>query len=111
MSKLRQAAEQALEYLECRSMTSNKEVAKTLREALGEPEPVAWMDSDGNFYDWKYDACSTPLYTSPPRREWQRLTDEEILEAFGIMGAVETTKERVLKDGRAIEAKLKEKNK
>ena len=50
--------------------------------------------------DW----CPLPLYTSPPKREWQGLTDEEI-DTWNIVGH-ESLREFV----RAIEAKLKEKN-
>ena len=45
----------------------------------------------------KYDA----LYTAPPQREWQGLTDEELLACYSNRGNVFY---------RAIEAKLKEKN-
>jgi hypothetical protein len=54
-----------------------------------EPEPVAWEYCGALFYDkeevfaWheRGDIGSTPpkpLYTAPPQREWQGLTDEEI---------------------------------
>jgi hypothetical protein len=81
-----------------------------------EQEPVAWLSTDciGERY-----LCFTkpkdndpvqPLYTTPPKREWVGLTDEEIQkvvskkwwdweDAFDIEGF-----------SRAIEAKLKEKN-
>jgi len=85
--------------------------------ALAQQEPVAWLSTDciGERY-----LCFTkpkdndpvqPLYTTPPKREWVGLTDEEIQkvvskkwwdweDAFDIEGF-----------SRAIEAKLKEKNK
>jgi|Laugrefa1bdmlbdn_1035148.scaffolds.fasta_scaffold08826_2 hypothetical protein len=84
--------------------------------ALAQQEPVAWLSTDciGERY-----LCFTkpkdndpvqPLYTTPPKREWVGLTDEEIQkvvskkwwdweDAFDIEGF-----------SRAIEAKLKEKN-
>ncbi len=71
-------------------------------EAQPEPEPVAWMhDSHVGF--------NVPLYTAPPQREWQGLTNDEILEGY---------RQSYGDDGdltdvyfaRAIEAKLKEKN-
>ena len=71
-----------------------------------EPEPVAWLDSDG--FPWSDEgiACRSikdtykPLYTAPPQREWVGLTDEDIDAAW---------KDK-LSFSRAIEAKLKEKN-
>jgi hypothetical protein len=49
------------------------------------------------------------LYTTPPQREWQGLTDEEVVQLLG------GVRERLDGDvfggfARAIEAKLKEKN-
>ena len=80
-----------------------------------EPEPVAWCIVENgrihglvkskpavmNAEKWQ------PLYTAPPQREWQGLTDEEIMSL--LPGAVR------LPPGwadtvRVIEAKLKEKN-
>jgi hypothetical protein len=82
-------------------------------EPKPEPEPVAWMnESDMGRTDWKVWAhgkptATIPLYTAPPQREWQGLTDEEIMSL--LPGAVR------LPPGwsdtvQAIEAKLKEKN-
>ena len=62
-----------------------------------------------------------PLYTAPPRREWVGLTDEEVLSVVGWERAemymklapnfpVDEAKQETLKNARAIEAKLKEKN-
>ena len=47
-------------------------VAQKIVKALAqsEPEPVAWM------HDQKV-GFNVPLYTAPPQREWQGLTDEE----------------------------------
>ena len=88
-------------------------VLEALRARLEQPEqePVAWMynsmgdtrfaktlDTPGMHRDE-----SVPLYTAPPQREWQGLTDDE--------------KEDVLKGSKnaydaieRIETKLKEKN-
>jgi hypothetical protein len=67
-----------------------RETITTIKQALEqpEPEPVAWMyvNKDGEceqiehieFEDIPDDPSITPLYTSPPKREWQGLTDEEI---------------------------------
>jgi hypothetical protein len=78
-------------------------------------EPVAWFcelpdnkisikivgkPTEGN---WK------PLYTAPPQREWQGLTDEEIKEIVGPWGSLPVDGyTRKLFD--QIDAKLKEKN-
>jgi len=52
---------------------------------------------------------SVPLYTAPPQREWQGLTDEEIEAGFMANTCCDdlVVYEHV---ARAIEAKLKEKN-
>ena len=50
---------------------------------------------------WK----TTPLYTAPPQREWQGLTDEEIMDACSAVWA-----SHPIEVGRVVEAKLKEKN-
>jgi hypothetical protein len=78
-------------------------------------EPVAWFcelpdnkisikivgkPTEGN---WK------PLYTAPPQREWQGLTEDEIKEIVGPWGSLPIDGyTRKLFD--QIEAKLKEKN-
>ena len=84
--------------------------------AFGETEPVAWMH---NFIDDVIIknrptdiTCNagrwTALYTAPPQREWQGLTDEEyeaMAEQYVTNCYFDT-----LKYAKAIEAKLKEKN-
>jgi hypothetical protein len=74
------------------------------RLAQPEPEPVAWM------HDQKV-GFNVPLYTAPPQREWQGLTDEERLRCFD---DVDWNKVDWCPDheqyAKAIEAKLKEKN-
>jgi len=59
-----------------------KKAITAIKQALEqpEPEPVAWLDADGDLYkklpsdDWH--PPHTPLYTSPPKRG--PLTDEWI---------------------------------
>jgi hypothetical protein len=52
-----------------------------------------------------------PLYTAPPQREWQGLTDEEIRKIVGVTSADSDWNVTIVhKWIRAIEAKLKEKN-
>jgi hypothetical protein len=100
-----------------RAVELGKAYERGWNAALAQQEPVAWLSTDciGERY-----LCFTkpkdndpvqPLYTTPPKREWVGLTDEEIQkvvskkwwdweDAFDIEGF-----------SRAIEAKLKEKNK
>jgi len=63
------------------------DAAQALRAALAqpEPEPVAvWELQEGGWdtiadRDWMESLpVGTKLYTAPPQREWQGLTDEEI---------------------------------
>ena len=73
-----------------------------------EPEPVATVYDayDATGIDWhckNAPATGTKLYTTPPQRQWQGLTDEErYLNEARSAEEIEYT--------RAIEAKLKEKN-
>ena len=86
---------------------------------MTDKQPVAWMhiSAVGNVYFRKkpQDAVFNPqpLYTAPPQREWQGITDENI---FAVLENLQemynrppTTDSRVI-FARAIEAKLKEKN-
>jgi hypothetical protein len=91
-----------------------------------EPEPLeywnaveGWVNLDEVRQHFDSVSCGTiykkpgegrqPLYTAPPQREWQGLTDEEILEeyrqSYGDDGDLTD-----VYFARAIEAKLKEKN-
>ncbi len=88
------------------------------------PEPVAWAHWDSPSWSeepitltvitkpptklQKESANWFPLYTAPPKREWQGLTDEEIHRAYQAWFNSESKHERDFV--RAIEAKLKEKN-
>jgi len=89
------------------------------RLAQPEPKPVAWLyRGDGmvqvlikrNDHFFSLDEGENfikgePLYTAPPQREWQGLTDEEIYACSDTPWTPTG-----LKCIRAIEAKLKEKN-
>jgi uncharacterized UBP type Zn finger protein len=75
-------------------------------------EPVAWMTNSEQettaeylFSHMQTPIHDIPLYTTPPKREWVGLTDEEIAEAVG-----SPLDEVYLADFRKVEAKLKEKN-
>jgi hypothetical protein len=100
MNDLKKAAQQALEALgfSCPAphlMSKHDAAVTALRAALAqqeqeqEQEPVAWMvtDKDGRHFIFRINKpvisegeTLTPLYTHPPRREWQSLTEEEIRE-------------------------------
>jgi hypothetical protein len=91
---------------------------------MNRQEPVAWkMESDQAIWFERTDpeatstlprdVTSTPLYTAPPQREWQGLTDEDM------QGCIKTADYRQGQYKRtpywahlasAIEAKLREKN-
>ena len=82
---------------------------EALRQALEQPEqePVAWLEyeDDGFLFLSGKRKDAFPVYTAPPKREWQGLTDEEIdyLE-------FEIGHDNFLDFARAIEQRLKEKN-
>jgi hypothetical protein len=92
-----------------------------LRQAIAElesQEPVAWGVFEGNLHDMFFSqeeaqemadlkgtpAEVRPLYTHPPQRTWVGLTDDEHCDIW--------YKESLdwMEYGKAIEAKLKEKN-
>ena len=114
----REEAQQVLDALEAEhsaiygtSQTVKATELLRTRLAQPEPEPVAWF-IEGTYADGTpsfAQVCETdpefyvPLYTAPPQREWQGLTDEEISE---LIRNTHNTGSFV----RAIEAELKEKN-
>ena len=121
----REAMKQALEALESdpishAGLVSRKQAITALRQALEtEQEPVAWMyvNEDGECEQIEYgpvfdDPGVTPLYTSPPKREWVGLTDEEIYDCEEEAGVpqYEISSADLYAFAQAIEAKLKEKN-
>jgi hypothetical protein len=96
-----------------------KQEQRSDNEHLG--EPVAWIEhhKGGDNLNWEevnhpY-AKATPLYTTPQQRTWVGLTDDEIRDAIKQSEKVATgyagwVGEQRLIWGRAIEAKLREKN-
>ena len=116
----REEAQQVLDALEAEhsaiyGTSQTVKAIELLRAKLAqpEPEPVAWTvsglitDFSRDFSAYQTKTYTRPLYTAPPQREWQGLTDEEIMSL--LPGAVRLPpgwSETV----RAIEAKLKEKN-
>lgn len=128
MTTLREAAQQALEALDCiysplhvREIDKVGKASNALRaafEATGKDslqvEPVAWRYqnslTDTEYLVWHKGTGGrnwTPLYTAPPKREWQGLTNEEIWSDGSRMDLSEGGIRRF---AREIEAKLKEKN-
>ena len=75
--------------------------------------PVAWADKHDiereghDFYVNRQQPAKNgvPLYTAQPQREWQGLTDEEIMDLCAAQWA-----SHPIEVARIIEAKLKEKN-
>ena len=132
---MQQALDALLRVWHSERNTKHSEAIEAIRARLTqpEPEPVAWMydwydeteDIDGVpiggiVHDWiskDYDEAHSPtmgchnirpLYTAQPQREWQGLTDEEIIKLQHLIDW--TAHWSTQKFARAIEAKLKEKN-
>ena len=117
MTTLREAAKLALESLQgyrreldC-SQPCDAERALETALAQQEQEPKAWMLTDDSGMRFvsvdRPHPDFVPLYTAPPRREWQSLTEEEIDHLWLLYPC--SVKEMDAY-ARAIEAKLKEKN-
>jgi hypothetical protein len=107
----------------CRQIWGTKDAQNmasksTYKEQLEtKDEPVGWIDSKGYMICVKTDESCRPLYTTP-QRTWVGLSEDEIHECFeeccnlkvvdpkgGVRGSV-----NIFDVGRAIEAKLKDKN-
>jgi hypothetical protein len=123
MSALREAAQQALEALE--TLGYPLAAITALRAALAqqeqEQEPVAWRWVPSKVWH-DYVLSDDPeqaklarehgievqcLYTHPPRREWQSLSEEEIDDLSRTMVKGHKSVNWLT---RAVEAALKEKN-
>ena len=121
----RELMQQALDALKNRNLSDDETVEgnaiKALRAALAQPEqePVAWGIANTRpterqrlmmvmLDEPEPSHLVVPLYTAPPQREWQGLTDEEIKEAGNLH--VEGKRMLPYSFARAIEAKLKAKN-
>ncbi len=129
----REAMQMALEALEDANDVARMEFSdenyyseaiNALRQALEtEQEPVAWMCSDFNLMHRGYSRFSPtrqgewniPVYTAPPKAaEWVGLTDEEIQDLGYLSEKFDASNSEWFDRwgfARAIEAKLKEKNK
>jgi hypothetical protein len=116
----REAMQMALEALESdplshAGLVSRKQAIAALRQALEtEQEPVAWISEGGDvsrskrYMDEMGFKCN-PLYTAPPKKEWVGLTDQEINSVCYKRDWTAPWTNTTF--ARAIEAKLKEKNK
>jgi hypothetical protein len=91
---------------------------QALAQQEQEPEPAAWIQSTHLQQAQREPSLCrveptqrlpdfVPLYTHPPRREWQGLTEEEINELSHTMVKGHKSVNWLT---RAIEAKLKERN-
>ena len=125
----REAMKQALEALESdplshAGLVNRKQAIAALRQALEtEQEPVAWITDGGKGELWWYQSSKfdeegnligpnpddIPLYTAPPQREWVGLTDQEINSVCYKRDWTAPWTNTTF--ARAIEAKLREKNK
>ena len=120
-TNLRYAARQALEALETDTVSLNaiNNAASFLRAALEQPEqePVAWMDPnrgevcrahwlESHAPERDVDRFSCPLFTQPPRREGQGLTNDEKADIMFELAAAGS----YMDCADAIEAALKERN-
>ena len=103
------ARELGLDYEPVNTKVNLEAIPKQISEQV--QEPVAWMDGYRNLYSREEKAAgcedaAIPLYTTPPRREWKGLTQQDIDIAFD-----DTQEGGGFDDfARAIEAKLREKN-
>jgi hypothetical protein len=114
----------ALETLKCLlagNSTSHQaaNAITALRQAIEQAqqaEPVAWVECDGELvWNNREAAIGRNLYTAPPQREWQGLTDEEVdlleeLYAPPVHPDFVNDADHCLELIRHVEAKLKEKN-
>jgi hypothetical protein len=114
------ALEEAADHIGCPDDDDAIGVArKALRARLAqpEPEPVAWHEPGayGNVTvheKWANENGWLPLYTAPPQREWQGLTENEIKHLWyeACQTNLELTSQLIVHLARNIEAKLRAKN-
>ena len=95
---------------------TDREVMQQALEQQQQAEPVAYYHPLNGFYWAKptsifaptvVDVPPIPLYTTPPKRPWQGLTDDDVHE---ITKDVIAFKSDVMKFIREAETKLREKN-
>jgi len=126
MTDLRTAAQQAhdrAKWINDEQAIVSYEDMMDLRAALEqqEQEPVAWIQPDHlqkarvapflcRVEPTKRMADFVPIYTTPPRREWQGLTDEERGRVYYEAPAIQGVDYIPHGFAIAVEAALKEKN-
>jgi len=116
----RELMQMALDALEhhtemTRHLVSTNETIKALRARLAQPELLPAKSKGALSHEEnkqhnkkildKFYEENAHLYTALPQREWQGLTDEEMMMIYG-----QSHEGKKYSLGRAIEAKLKEKN-
>ena len=97
---------------------------KNAKTPADDGQPVAWMMVNKVIgppslhwkpqEDWHITWECKPLYTAPPKKEWVGLTDEEIQDLSYLSEKFDASNSEWFDRwgfARAIEAKLKEKNK
>jgi hypothetical protein len=129
MTTLHKAAQQALEALESLFtlqmnyilLEQREDAISALRAALEQQgKPVAvhqfrkqycanWYDGHPDHTDGGGPYEERTLYTAPPRREWQSLSEEDMEDLLPLYSDPSANTE-MLEFAAAIEAKLKEKN-
>ena len=112
------ALRMALRWITDVSTNNEDEVIQACKDALAQPtteqsslvqEPVAWMNDIAFSMDKELLGTRSrivPLYTTPPSREWQSLSDVEIIYMYN----EPSSDAEMIEFARAIEAKLREKN-
>jgi hypothetical protein len=111
----------AMQNVAWRTLDTIEGLEAKLAKPEQEPEPAAWMYPStlkdfehGEKADYAYsiqvgcpDEKSVPLYTAPPRKPWQGLTDEEQYQIVTQCGAMSADWQDFVI---AVEQKLKDKN-
>ena len=99
----KEALKLALEWFEKDGEPDHHPVVTAIKEALAQPEPVAWEQFYPDIGKPQLTYPPQGIYYTPPQRTWVGLTDEEVNdlynEGMGINATIEAT-----------EAKLKDKN-
>jgi hypothetical protein len=128
MTTLREAAQEFVADYDCGGCGHFAAYAENFRKLLAEQEqaePVLVVEKEpdymsrGHFYEgskpfidptevWKL-PIGTKLYTRPPRREWQGLTEEDMEDLLPLYSDPSANTE-MLEFAASIEVKLKEKN-
>jgi hypothetical protein len=94
-----------LDWIEYDSELVEKAITAIEAALEAKDEPVAWLTDTGSVWkSWGKDT-DVPLYTTPPQRTWEELTDDEMKAV-----CAQTWSYDPYLIARAIEAKLKEKN-